>query len=202
VGPSNGLTVTCPSLKLTANATLSGTCTFSADSPGTYFVTISGNSLPGTGSHTSSGIVQVVDFTVSAGDISPSTVSAGNLGTSSITISPVNGYTGKVTLAVTSTDGLSCSFDRASIQSIGTSNLSCTSSTAGDYKVTVTAIGESTFHQTSLTFHVKPAASGAATNSPPTMFGLQLPQFFGLVGTVIVAITIAGVTAIVRRKRP
>jgi hypothetical protein len=202
VGPSNGLTVTCPSLKLTANATLSGTCTFSADSPGTYFVTISGNSLPGTGSHTSSGIVQVVDFTVSAGEISPSTVSAGNLGTSSITISPINGYTGKVTLAVTSTDGLSCSFDRATIQSFGTSNLSCTSSTAGDYKVTVTAIGESTFHQTSLTFHVKPAASGAATNSPPTMFGLQLPQFFGLVGTVIVAISIAGVTAIVRRKRP
>jgi hypothetical protein len=33
------------------------------------------------------------------------------------------------------------------------------------------------------------------------MFGLQMPQFFGLLGGVIVAITAAGVTVVVRRKK-
>jgi hypothetical protein len=199
--PIKGLTVTCPAVTLTANATSSTTCTFSADGAGTYLVTITGNSVPGIGSHASAGIVQAVDFTVSASDVSPSTISPGNLGTSSITIAPVNGFTGTITLAVTSSRGLACNFDHPTIQSVGTSTLSCTSNTPGDYKVFVTAIGESTFHQTSLTFHVKPSPLGAATTSSPTMFGLQLPQFFGLVGAVIVAITIAGVTAVVRRKR-
>jgi uncharacterized membrane protein len=201
ISPNKGLTVTCPALTLTANITSSATCTFSADSAGTYLVTITGNNVPGTGSHTSSGTVQAVDFTVSAGDAYPSTISAGNSGSSSITIAPINGFTGTITLAVTPASGLACDFDHTTIQSVGTSTLSCTSNTPGDYKVIVTAIGVSTFHQTSLTFHVKPAPSGAATNSP-TMFGLQLPQFFGLVGGVIVAITIAGVTVVVRRKRP
>jgi hypothetical protein len=33
------------------------------------------------------------------------------------------------------------------------------------------------------------------------MFGLQVPQFYTLVGGIIVAITVAGVTAALRRKR-
>jgi uncharacterized membrane protein len=198
--PAKGLTVTCPALTLRANASSSATCMFRADSAGTYIVTIIGNSLPGTGSHTSSGTIQVVDFTVSAGDVSPSTIAVSDLGTSSITIAPVNGFNGAVTLAVSTPSGLTCSFDHTTIQSPGTSTLSCTGITAGDYKVTVTAIGRSTFHQSSVTFHVKPAPSPTATS--PTMFGLQLPQFFGVVGAVIVGITVAGVMVAVRRKKP
>jgi hypothetical protein len=33
------------------------------------------------------------------------------------------------------------------------------------------------------------------------MFGLQVAQFYTLLGGVIVAITVAGVTAVLRRKR-
>jgi hypothetical protein len=33
------------------------------------------------------------------------------------------------------------------------------------------------------------------------MFGLQVPQFYALLGGVIVAITVAGVTATLRRKK-
>jgi hypothetical protein len=33
------------------------------------------------------------------------------------------------------------------------------------------------------------------------MFGLQPPQFYTLLGGVVVAITAAGVTAVVRRKK-
>jgi hypothetical protein len=33
------------------------------------------------------------------------------------------------------------------------------------------------------------------------MFGLQLPQFYSLLGGVIVAIAIAGVTVALRRKK-
>jgi uncharacterized membrane protein len=200
VSPTKGLTVTCPAMTLTANLSASATCMLRADTAGAYLVTIMGDSLPGTGSHSSSGMIQVDDFTISAGEVSPSTISAGDLGTSSITIAPVNGFTGTVTLAVSAPRGLACSFDRTTVQSIGTSTLSCTGITAGDYKVIVTAIEGSTFRQTSLNFRVRPAPSPTATS--PTMFGLQLPQFFGVVGAVIVGITVAGITVVMRRKKP
>lgn len=195
--PGKGLTVTCPALTLTANASASADCTFSAANAETYLVTITGSILPGTGSHSSSGVIQIVDFTVSASDISPADVATDISATSSITIAPINGFTGTLTLAVSPPSGLSCSFDHTTVESPGTSTLSCSAATSGDYKVVVTAIGESTFHQTSLTFHVR-ATQGAA--SSPTMFGLQLPQFFALVGGLVVAITVAGVTAVVRGK--
>jgi len=126
-------------------------------------------------------------------------ITAGSSGTSSITVAPVNGFTGTVTLAVSPPSGIACSFDHTTIQAPDTSNLSCTGNTPGDYTITVTAIGSSTFHQTSLTFHV--GSAPAPVSPSPTMFGLQLPQFYSLLGGIIVAITVAGVTVVLRRKK-
>jgi hypothetical protein len=196
--PATGLTVTCATVTLAANSSSSTNCTLNAGLTGTFLVTIKGNSLPGTGSHSSSGVVQVVDFTVSAGDVSPSTIAAGSSGTSSITVAPLNGFTGTVTLAVSPPSGIACSFDHTTIQSPGISTLSCTGNTPGDYMVIVTVIGSSTFHQTSLNFHVRGPVQVSAS---PTMFGLQVAQFYTLLGGVIVAITVAGVTAVLRRKK-
>jgi len=197
--PANGLTITCPAVTLTANSSSSTYCTFNADTTGTFLVTIKGSSLPGTGSHSSSGIVQIADFTVTAGAVSPSTITAGGSGSSSIAVATVNGFTETVTLAVSPPTGIACSFDHTTIPSPGTSTLSCTGNTPGDCTVTVTAIGSSTFHQTHLTFHV--ASAPAQVPTSPTMFGLQLPQFYTLLGGVIVAITAAGVTAALKRKK-
>ena len=197
--PENGLTITCPAVTLTANSSSSIYCTFNANTTGTFLVTIKGSSLPGTGTHSSSGIVQIADFTVSASAVSPSTITAGGSGSSSITVATVNGFAETVTLAVSPPSGIACSFDHTTIQSPGTSILSCTGNTPGDYTLTVTAIGSSTFHQTHVTFHV--ASAPAQVPTSPTMFGLQLPQFYTLLGGVIVAITVAGVTAALRRKK-
>jgi hypothetical protein len=197
--PTNGLTVTCPAVTLTANSSISAYCALNADKTGTFLVSITGKSLPGTGSHSSSGVVQVSDFTITAGASSPSTIQAGGSGTSSIAISPINGFSGTVTLSVSPPSGIACNFDHTTIQSTGTSNLSCTGQTPGDYTVTVIATGASTFHQTSLTFHVSSGPSPAANSQ--TILGLQLPQLYTLLGGVVVAITIGGVTAVLRRKK-
>jgi len=197
--PATGLTVTCPAVTLFANSTSSTYCALNSDTTGTFLVTIKGSSLPGTGSHSSSGIVQVADFTVTASTVSPSTITVGSSGSSSITVSPINGFSGTVTLAVSPPSGIACSFDHTTIQSPGTSNLSCTGNTLGDYTVTVTALGSSTFHQISLGFHVIPAPAQVSTST--TMFGLQPPQFYSLLGGIIVAITIASVSVVLRRRK-
>jgi uncharacterized membrane protein len=199
VSPATGLTVTCPAVIVAANATSSTYCTLNGDKTGSFLVTITGTSLPGTGSHSSSGTVQISDFTITTGEVSPSPIKAGDSGSASITVATVNGFSETVTLAVSPPSGIACSFDHTTIQSPGSSNLSCTGNTPGDYTVTVTAIGKSTFHQTHLTFHV--ASAPAQVPTSPTMFGLQVPQFYALLGGVIVAITVAGVTATLRRKK-
>jgi hypothetical protein len=199
VNPATGLTVTCPAVTVAANATSSTYCTLNGDKTGSFRVTIKGTSLPGTGSHSSSGTVQISDFTITTGEVSPSPIKAGDSGSASISVASINGFAETVTLAVSPSSGIACNFDHTSIQSPGTSTLSCTGSSPGDYTVTVTAIGSSTFHQTHVTFHV--ASAPAKVSASPTMFGLQMPQFFGLLGGVIVAITAAGVTVVVRRKK-
>lgn len=198
--PARGLAVTCPAVTLKANSSFATYCTLSADSAGTFLVTVKGSSLPGTGSHSGSGIVQVMDFTVTAGPVAPSTIAAGGSGVSTITVAPINGFVGTVTLAVSPPSGIACSFDHTTIQSSGSSNLSCIGNTPGDYMVTVTAMGSSTFHQTLLTLHV--GSAPAPVSASPIMLGLGLPQFYSLLGGIIVVVAVAGVTVAVRRKRP
>jgi hypothetical protein len=90
--------------------------------------------------------------------------------------------------------------DHTTIQGSGTATLTCTSSTANDYTVTITATGGATPHTTTQTFHVSAPTSPAAP--APTILGLTPLLFYGIVGGAILVIVIGGITVVIRRKSP
>src|SRR5262249_16001821 len=121
-------------------------------------------------SHTAKVIVLVPDFTVSASPTSVS-VNAGVRANSTVTISPVNGFTGTITLTSSSSpSGLNCTSTPASI-TLGptqTPALSCPGP-AGVYTVTVSAASGSLIHTASVSVVVKDysvTASPTSVNAP------------------------------------
>ncbi len=124
-----------------ASPTSTLSCTGSA---GTYTVTVTGM-LAGV-THNLIVTYTVTDFSVNA-SLSTVTVNVGVLGNSTITVAPLNGFTGTVTLSFIAPSGLACTLSSTSI-SLGaaqTSTLSCSSfsSSAPSYQVTVTVIDAS-----------------------------------------------------------
>jgi PKD repeat protein len=79
-------------------------------------------------------------------------VQTGVQGTSTITVNPLNGFTGTVTFGVTSSTGLNCS--------ISSSTLSCSSSTTGTYTATVTGTSGTLTSQVLVSYTV---------TAPPTL---------------------------------
>ncbi len=155
VSPSVGLTCSVNPTSVTlppspSTATLS--CTGSAIANYTAVVTGTNGAL----SRSANITVRVMGFTVA---VSPSSVQvkAGAVGTSTITVTSQNGFTGTIDLSVsTSPPGLSCSLSQGSLTlgSSATSSLSCSDS-AGTYSVTVTATSGPLTHQSLLTFTVQ-----------------------------------------------
>jgi hypothetical protein len=191
----SGLACTAPSS--VSGITLTSTLSCNASDPGDYTVTVTG--VSGTLSHPTGNIVfHVSGFRISA--TSPAAATTGQTATSSITVTPVNGFTGTVTLTVSAPTGLTCALDRTMIQGSGTATLTCTSSTANDYTVTITATGGATPHTTTQTFHVSAPTSPAAP--APTILGLTPLLFYGIVGGAILVIVIGGITVVIRRKSP
>ncbi len=149
-------------------ATSSSIVTFTAGSAattGTVTVTITGTS--GSLTHTTSIRLTVnaapppPDFSLSA---SPSSVTIvqGAAGTSKITVTPINGFSGAVTLSVTSTlpAGVTYSFspNPATSSSTLTLNASGTAATgAVTVIVTGTSVSPSLTHTTSITLTINPA---------------------------------------------
>ena len=144
----------------------SGTSTLTITVPtptatGTYPVTVTG-SYGTTTSHSATLTVQVVnpDYSISASPLSQP-ISSGSTGTSTVTISPLNGYSGTVQLSYAATGGLTAAFNPASIaitSGTGTSTVTITvpSGTAtGTYTVTVTGTdGTNIQHSTPITVQV------------------------------------------------
>jgi len=92
--------------------------------PGNYQITVTGTSAPLT--HTATAELQVWDFNPS---VSPSsaTVNAGGSANFNVTVAPVNGFTGTVTFACTSTSALvSCSFNPTSATVSGNASVGST----------------------------------------------------------------------------
>jgi hypothetical protein len=163
LSPSAGLTATLGkgTLDLTTGFD-STTLTLSAAAVGTYTVTVTGTS--GTLSHTTSVITLVVttpDFTIIA---SPSSllISTGQTGSSTITISPLGGFNGVVSLttAVNAT-GLTASLTATSITMSGTSTLNVSGNT-GVYLVTITGTSGTIVRSTTVTVTV----SGVTVSAP------------------------------------
>jgi len=194
VSPTSGLTVSFNPATLYPGQS---TATFSSTTAGSYTVSIKGTS--GSTEHTT-----IVDVTVmGTPDVSLTTsttslsFNSGTSATDTITISPQNGFTDTVTLAVTSPTGVSCSLDPTSIQSSGTSTLTCNSSTAGDYLVTITATGGATLHETTVNVHV--AAVSPTAPAPSTILGLDPAVFYGIIGVAILVVVVG--TALALRAR-
>ena len=145
---------------ITISSSSSGTSTLtvsttSSTSPATYSITVSASDAnhlgPSNGSQVLSLTVTAApSYSLKASALNPSSVSAGNAATSTITVTPANGYTGSVTLSCSSITGGSpaptCSFNPAVItisgSGSGTSTLtvSTTSSTSlATYSITVAA---------------------------------------------------------------
>src|SRR5207302_4290634 len=95
--PATGLTVTCPApVSITANATVTASCSLASTSAGTYGVTIAGAGSPGTASHSAVSTVHVGDFTISVG--SPVNFNSGASGSAiSVSLASTFNFAGTVT---------------------------------------------------------------------------------------------------------
>src|SRR5438094_3367749 len=121
-----------------------------------YNLTIIG--ISGTLVHTIHIRVNVVDFTIIAGSVTPTSINAGSPGNSTITVTGLNGFAETVALSFSAPSGITCSLSAPRLSlppSPATSILSCSSSTAANYSVTVTGINGTLSRTTaSILFHV------------------------------------------------
>ena len=198
VYPSTGLSISLIPQRLVLG---SGTATasFSASAPGDYTVTITGVSR--SLSHTIMILVAVTlagppDFEIAASSSSIN-IEAGNPGMTRIIVTPSNGFTGAVTLVVAAPAGISCSLSLTRIQSSGTGILTCNSSRAGEYTITIKAKSGTSLHTATVSVHV--AAVSAATPAPSTILGLAPTIFYGIIAGII-AVVVAGTVLVLGRR--
>ncbi|HZD13275.1 MAG TPA: hypothetical protein VE177_07140, partial [Candidatus Binatus sp.] len=152
IAPATGLSCTLSPVSVTLGTSSTSTLSCSG-SVGSYSATVVGTS--GTLTHSVTVQVTVEDFTVGS---SPGLVIfiAFSRGNSTITVSPVNGYRGAVTLTVSAPGSLSCLITPASI-SLGpssTATLSCTGSATGTYQATLTGASSPLTHSITVSFTV------------------------------------------------
>jgi len=150
----------------------SGTSTLDVTAPiaGTYTVTVTGTS--GALAHTTAVItVNVVDFTITAS--SPNPVAAGQPAISTISLTALNSFAGTVDFSNSSPVGLTCDpFVPLSVTGSGTTVLSCSSTTAGDYPVTVTGTSGSLAHSATATFSFTNVPDFSITASSPSLVNI------------------------------
>ena len=149
-------TKTTSSLTLTASATAT---------PGTSTVTITGTS--GSLSHTTTISLTVsapVNFTLSASPTSL-TVMQGSAGSSTITVAPVNGFTGSVSLAASGLpSGVTASFNPASATTTSSLTLTASATAAsGTSTVTITGTSGSLTHTTTVSLTVPTTLTATPT---------------------------------------
>ncbi len=196
-----GLTCTLTPTSVTDSGTSTLNCTGSI--PGAFNVIVAGTI--GSLSHTTAITVTVTvvsqpDFTVAASSTSVS-VLADAVGNFTITVTPVNGFTGNVSLTSTlSPTGLACTLTPSSIVLSTTqrSILSC-SGPAGTYPVTVTGTSGSLTHFATATYTVTDftISAGAVTPNPQILAGsigastITMTALNGFTGTVALSVSAA-----------
>lgn len=111
--------------------------------PGTYTLTLS--TYGGGGTHTVALTVTVANFSISANPASL-TFKSNSSGSTTITVTAINGYSGNILLTALFPSALSCSFSNTiSLGTTATSTLTCSGS-VGSFTVIVTAAGNSLSH--------------------------------------------------------
>jgi hypothetical protein len=161
-GPT--LTLNPTSVSLTSGGTGTSTLSITSSTTGNYTVTVTGTS--GALQHTTSVTDQVQDYTITSNPTSIKT-NKGTSGTSTITITPINHFSGTVSLSVTGTSGLTTGISPTTITGgSGTSTLTASSTTTSNYTATITSSSGSLTHTTTVTVQVVDYAIAATSPSP------------------------------------
>ncbi len=128
------------------------------------------------------------------------TVLAGATGISTITVAPLQGFTGTVALTSSvSPAGLTCTLSPTSIVlgASQTSTLSCSSATSATYTVTVTGTSGSLTHTATVTFTVQDFTVSASPTAVTTTVGtaasstITVAPVNGFTGTVALASSVS-----------
>src|SRR3989449_614700 len=197
-------TVSPSSLTIASGGSATSTLSLGSNTAGTYTVQVTGAS--GSLSHSATVTYNVgaaPDFMISTSPTSVR-VNAGTAGTSTITVSSLNGFNSAVSLtaSVSPSPGLTCNLNPTSVTTLSggsaTSSLSCSGS-AGTYTVTATGTSGSLSHTATVTYTVQDftisasptsvsiIAGGAAGTSTITATGLN-----GFTGPVSLTSTVTG----------
>jgi len=141
--------------------------TASTTQPGNYTFTATGTS--GGLSHLTSGIIQVVDFSISASPISIS-FNANSTGTFTVALASLNHFSGAVNLSTSVSNSsitASCSPTSVSLSAGGTGSSTCSLSSlaAGTYTVTITATSGGLSHMATATATVRDFRVSASPTS-------------------------------------
>jgi hypothetical protein len=135
-------------------------------------------------------------FTITA--TTPASVDSGKTATSTIAISPINGFTGTVSLSDAIPSGLTCSAITPSrVVGSGTASLSCRSANPATYTVSIAGASDTTTRTTTLTITVT-RAPAQTPNIPATILGLAPVVFYSIIG---IAATIVAATLLALRTK-
>ena len=166
------------------------TLTASSNSGGTHTIIVTGSGGGITHSIAINLIIANAGFILSA---NPDSIITGPhvTGTSTITVAPIAGFVGEVTLATTNNAnpliGLVCSLSSSLINTMGTSTLACNSPSAGNFPITVIGTSGSLVQTLSVTFIV--TSGDFALSASPSVVNTDL----GVPGTSTITVTAIGV---------
>ena|GEM_PF-1317308 len=177
------------------SVTGSGTATVSCSATvaGNYTLTITGTN--GTLSHSMTAVLSFQDYTISA-SLASVRINAGSTGSSTITIIPLNHFSGSVSISLSGASGLASSINPTTIPGgSGTAILTFSATAAGNYTVTISSSSAALTHTTTVSVQVIDFAlvaspttitilAGARGNSTVTIAALN-----GFTGTVNLALT-------------
>src|SRR5437867_2391197 len=181
-------TVSPSDLTIASGGSATSTLFLGSNTAGTYTVQVTGAS--GSLSHSATVTYNVgaaPDFMISTSPTSVR-VNAGTAGTSTITVSSLNGFNGAVSLtaSVSPSTGLTCNLNPTSVTTpsggSATSSLSCSGS-AGTYTVTVTGTSGNLSHTAIVTYNVG-AAPDFTINANPSSVTTNL----GVAGTSMITV--------------
>ncbi len=196
-----------PGLTASVNPTSIGggsgtsTLTVSASAAGFYAVNVTGTS--GILSHRVTVIVNVAqpDFSIDASPTSVGPLTVGVQGTSTITISSFNGFSGTVDLTTSPSTGLSASVNPVSVMSgSGASTLTVSAASGGSYSVVVTGTSGLLSHQVTVSVSVlgpdfsitaDPANIGQIGTGVNGTSTINLAGLNGFAGTVSLTVSVS-----------
>jgi hypothetical protein len=189
-----GLSCTLTPANIVLGASQTSTLSCSSATANVYTVTVTGTS--GSLSHSTTVTVTAKDFSLTA---SPTTVTttAGTPASSTITLVPLQGFTGTISLT-SSVAGLTCALSATSIVlgASQTSTLTCSSTSAATYTVTVTGTSGSLSHSVTVNYAITDFAlristyTITVTENQTSYVSVNAVSVNGFAGTVTLALTV------------